>query len=370
MQPLIAKISVLGVLCLHFITPVFSTGTVTSMDPMIDIEVLHNDLNIADLPRLVNTNEAVAAYVKQYTLYGKRETEAILGRAMVYFPVFEKALADHQLPESLKFLPIVESGLYTEIVSSRGAAGLWQFMPATARHYGLLVNENVDERLDIEKSSKAAAVMLAELMDRFGDWRLALAAYNCGPGRVRKATRKAKSQDFNQIREYLPKQTQNYIDKFLAVCYVGQNFNTHGLAPKIPLDLEIRLQAKVLVKGAFSLQELATAGRTTVEALLALNPHFTSTTNPIHLAEDVAVPLFAQADLQCFLAQESKPTTPEILSKFLKIDWQSITSEVVQKISSSWSWQQLQASDSDLKHWARVRKSWINEPQSYLPSQI
>ncbi|MEM1359654.1 MAG: lytic transglycosylase domain-containing protein, partial [Bacteroidota bacterium] len=129
--------------------------------------------------------------LKDYLGNGSESTERMLGRANQYFPVFEYYLEKHGMPESLKYLAVAESMLVPRAVSGAKAVGLWQLMPATARGMGLRVDNVVDERMDLYRSTEAAVIMLKELHQQFGDWHLALAAYNCGPGRVRRAIRRA-----------------------------------------------------------------------------------------------------------------------------------------------------------------------------------
>jgi|GEM_PF-6759247 len=173
----------------------------------------------------------VAYYIKEYTVLGKKETTAILERATRYFPVFETHLSQAGLPEGLKYMPMVESNLLKDVVSYAGAGGLWQFMPATARFYGLTVNETIDERTDPERATEAAVKFLSDLNRQFCDWRLVLAAYNCGPGKVRRLLRQAGSNDFKDIQDQLPGQTQKYILKFIAATYVANNYQDLGLDP-------------------------------------------------------------------------------------------------------------------------------------------
>ena len=129
----------------------------------------------------------VKAYLARYLTYGIRETEAILGRGLVYLPVIEHYLEMNGLPEQLKFLPIIESELVPQAVSTQGAAGLWQIVPQTARSLGLVVDNQLDERKDLNRSTEAAVKYLKRLRKRYGNWELALVAYNCGPGRLNRA---------------------------------------------------------------------------------------------------------------------------------------------------------------------------------------
>ena len=173
----------------------------------------------------------VQSYIKEYTVLGRKETSAMLERATRYFPLFEAHLSQAGLPEGLKYMPMVESNLREEVTSYAGAAGLWQFMPATARFYGLTVNDTLDERTDPELATQAAVQFLTYLNRQFCDWRLVLAAYNCGPGKVRRLLRQATAADYDAIEDQLPGQTQKYIRKFIAATYVANNFQELGLEP-------------------------------------------------------------------------------------------------------------------------------------------
>ncbi len=156
-------------------------------------------------------DDDVEAYLRRYLTYGSKETEEMLGRAETIFPIVEHYLALHGLPEQLKYIPMVESSCVIYAVSTRGAAGLWQFIPSTATHFGLSINQYIDERMDPYKSTEAAVKYLKRLYDRFGSWELALAAYNCGPTRLSRTIQAFGSNDFWKIKEGLPKETQRYI---------------------------------------------------------------------------------------------------------------------------------------------------------------
>jgi membrane-bound lytic murein transglycosylase D len=163
---------------------------------------------------------------------GKRETEAALGRATLYFPIFEHYLRKYDLPEELKYIPYVETRLKSRALSEVGASGLWQFMPYTAQQYQLRLNKIVDDRYDPLRSTEAAARFLQDLYVEFDDWLLALAAYNCGSGRVQRAIRLSKSRDFWKLEQYLPHQTRNYIPTFIAAVYIGEFHEAHELEPQ------------------------------------------------------------------------------------------------------------------------------------------
>ncbi len=184
-----------------------------------------------NIPFPAEYDEEVVNWVRLYMTRGSRSFEKTLGKFPYYFPIFEAALREKGLPEELKYLSVVESGLIPDIESPVGASGLWQFMPNTAAFFDLTIDEWIDERCDPHRSSLAAANMLHFLYDQFEDWQLVLAAYNCGPGRVRKAIKRTGSRDYKAIRHLLPLQTRNYLVKYTAVAFVATHHHLLGLQP-------------------------------------------------------------------------------------------------------------------------------------------
>lgn len=161
--------------------------------------------------------------------------EMALGRAQYFLPHTEAVIAREGAPNGLKYLPLVESSYKPHSYSRSGARGIWQFMKGTARLYKLKVNRSVDQRLDPEKSAEAAIHFLTDLHDKFGDWNLALAAYNCGPGRVQRAINMSgmANPTYWDIRHLLPRETRRYVPKFIAATYVMENADQIGLLPNI-----------------------------------------------------------------------------------------------------------------------------------------
>lgn len=203
-------------------------------------------LNNLDSPVSIQPDPAVMEHIKQYVVGGYKGTERILGRTALYFPIFEHYLKVYRLPEQLKCLSVIESRLQPEALSSAGALGLWQFTTATARQYGLTVNEQVDERKDPVKSTEAAVRYLATLYAKYKDWALVLAAYNCGPGRLNQAMAVSGAKDFWTVRQYLPSETQAYVPRFIAANYLLAHYHDHGLVPLYPsYDLQITNTIKV-----------------------------------------------------------------------------------------------------------------------------
>lgn len=169
-------------------------------------------------------NGKVKEQMNKYLVTEGRALPGLVERSEEYFPMFEEVLEKHGLPKTLKNLAVVESRLDPGASSPVGAAGLWQIMPATGKELGLAVHE----RDNPEKSTEAAAKYLKRLHGMYDDWLLALAAYNCGPGNVNKAIRKAGGEkDFWAISAYLPKETRDYVPRFIAASYVMEYHNTH-----------------------------------------------------------------------------------------------------------------------------------------------
>lgn len=239
----------------------------------VSAEVIANRIAELPLPFEGRNTAQVRTYIRSYLVEGYRGSEDILGRAALYFPIFEHYLKLYNLPEELKFLPIVESALRPTVHSPVGAAGLWQFTASTARLYGLTVNSQIDERLDPHKATEAAVRMLAALHTQFGDWGLALAAYNCGPGRVRKAIRASGKKDFWSIQGFLPRESQRYIPGFIAAAYLMNYYTAHNLTPDYP-DYDMLDTRTFIVTRSL---HLGTVGRqlgVNYQILRKLNPSF------------------------------------------------------------------------------------------------
>lgn len=180
-------------------------------------------------------NPIVRSFINMYVDRKKGLVEAMLGMSLYYMPIFEQALDKYGLPMELKYLPVIESALNPNAVSKAGATGLWQFMLPTATGLGLEVNSVVDQRRDPYMASEAAAKFLKQLYNTYGDWSLAIAAYNCGPGNVNKALRRAGGgkKDFWEIYRFLPAETRDYIPAFIAANYVMTNFDKHNISPAL-----------------------------------------------------------------------------------------------------------------------------------------
>lgn len=192
---------------------------------------------LGQLPTVIEMpfNSVVRSFISMYADRKKQLVENMLGMSLYYMPIFEQALDKRGMPLELKYLPVIESALNPVAVSRAGATGLWQFMLKTATGLGLEVNSLVDERRDPYKSSEAAADYLMQLYNTFGDWSLAIAAYNCGPGNVNKALRRAGGgkKDFWEIYPFLPAETRGYVPAFIAANYVMNHYDKHNISPAL-----------------------------------------------------------------------------------------------------------------------------------------
>ena len=216
-------------------------------------------------------NQRIFSFIQYFTVRNRDYTKMVLSRKEKYFHLFEKTLSKHEIPTEIEYLSIVESGLDPKVKSRVGAMGLWQFMPATGKMYGMYVNSEVDDRMDPELSTEAAAKYLKSLYRMFGDWEVAMAAYNCGPGNVRKAIRRSGGKKtFWEIYDYLPKETRSYVPQFQAFLYVLNHLDEHNFnleEPTYPIEYE-----KIRFDRAFRLDKLAELTSLCLDELKELNP--------------------------------------------------------------------------------------------------
>jgi membrane-bound lytic murein transglycosylase D len=223
-----------------------------------------------DIPIVVNDD--VIKWMKYFTGPGRKYYSRWLARSTKYRPMMYAQLEEKGLPRDLVYLSMIESGYNAHAYSSADAAGLWQFIPSTARLYHLRVDYWVDDRRDPEMATEAGLAFLADLHDVFDDWMLAWAAYNTGPGRVRRATQKAGSKDFWVLEEgpYLHPETDNYVPKIIAAAIIGHHPERYGFTG---IEYQDELQyEKTRVEGSVDLEVLAKCAGISLEELQALNP--------------------------------------------------------------------------------------------------
>ncbi len=201
-----------------------------SLDSMTIVRRFDTLRRLSEVP--VYLDYRVFRFLEVYLIEKQDKTVGILSRAPLYMPIIEEYLDRAGLPDELKYMAVIESALTPTARSRSGAVGLWQFMHYTGKLYGLKINTFIDERRDPVRSTAAAIRYMKDLYAMFDNWLLAIAAYNCGPGNVRKAIRRAgTSTDFARIYYYLPRETRGYVPAFMAAMYVMNYAGRHGLYP-------------------------------------------------------------------------------------------------------------------------------------------
>ncbi len=243
------------------------------------------DKNAIPLP----TNKYVNKWIDYFTGSGRYGMQKFLERSGKYVESMKKVLTNKGLPEDLVYLPVIESGFATKALSNKGAMGYWQFMPSTARQYGLKVNSMVDERRDYIRSTEAAAVYLKKLYTVFGDWYLALAAYNAGENRVKSQLMRAETRNYWELidKKSLYKETRDYVPKYIAATLIAKSPESFGFK-QIKYMPEQNYQ-KLYVKKPIDLKKLARTMGTSYSKLKKLNPRYKTTRVPIYRGKSVLV---------------------------------------------------------------------------------
>lgn len=263
---------ILGVVILSLTTPFKSfsalENSLTHVHKDQLKERIENIRSEIDLRYTTEVHSIINTYIKNYRV----GSEILLGRTEKYFPIYEQEFEKQGVPRELKYVSVVESSLIPRAISHVGATGLWQFMKATGRLYGLTINSAVDERKDPIRSTSAASNYLKDLYHEFGDWTLALAAYNCGPGNVRKALNRSGRQDFWEIKNYLPRETRRYIPKYVAIAYVMNYFHLHGLEPM--MDEVPNRFATAIIYDYQSFKDISAKSGADLNTIYHLNPAF------------------------------------------------------------------------------------------------
>ena len=256
----------------HYINPNENCTMRTENPPVSDSIYMDR---LKRIPAIIEMpyNEIVRKFIDMYATRLRQKVAFMLSANNFYMPIFEEALDLYDLPLELKYLPVIESALNPMATSTQGATGLWQFMLRTGQVYGLKVNSLVDERRDPIKSTRAAARYLKDLYDIYQDWNLVLAAYNCGPGTINKAIRRAGGdKDFWEIYNYLPKETRGYVPAFIAANYIMTYYCEHYISP-----MEMRMPEStdtIHVSRPLNLNQVADVCKINIDELRALNPEF------------------------------------------------------------------------------------------------
>lgn len=248
----------------------------TPVDYELPTEVFKERLRLMDekSPFNIDYNPQLENLVKNFLKNRKRSYERLMGLSQFYFPMFEEAMARYDVPLEIKYLAIVESALNSKAVSRVGATGLWQFMYETGKQYGLKIDSYVDERSDAYKASDAAARYMAGMYKIFGDWELVLASYNSGAGNVSKAIRRSGGhQNFWNIKNKLPRETQGYVPAFLATMYIFEYHKEHGIVPQKPVANHFETDT-IAVKKKISFKQLSDLLDIPTSDIEFLNPSY------------------------------------------------------------------------------------------------
>ncbi len=232
-----------------------------------------NRLQNIDQAIHLSYNQVVKNFIQLYTERKRGLSEVIIGLSDYYFPIFEETLDRYDMPLELKYLAIIESALNPKARSRVGANGLWQFMYGTGKNMKLEINSFVDERRDPIKSTDAAARYLKKLYDLYGDWYLAIAAYNCGPGNVNRAIRRSGNKtNYWEIYYRLPRETRGYVPAFIAATYLMNYYKEHNLIPQVP-EMSIQTDT-IMVNEYLHFDQIASTLHIDKEELSSLNPMY------------------------------------------------------------------------------------------------
>ena len=269
-EPIVLPDSIIDLALLYLdTTPCESDTLITSLPDSVYKARLQALPFVIEMPY----HEIVRNYILRYVKYNPRQLATLQRKAQYYFPIFEDILAQYDLPYELCYMAVIESALNPHAHSHMGAAGLWQFMPSTGKLYGLEINSLVDERMDPIRSTHAACKFLKSLYNVFGDWNLAIAAYNCGPGNVNKAIHRAGGKrDFWSIYPFLPRETRGYLPIFIAAAYAMNYADVHGICPA-PVEYAM-VTDTIMTTERQHLRQIAAKLDVSLEELRRLNPQY------------------------------------------------------------------------------------------------
>jgi peptidoglycan lytic transglycosylase D len=324
----------------------------------------------ARTPFNVEYNTSLESVIKGYLKNRRQTLTRLMALSDYYFPMFEEFLDKHGLPLEMKYLAIVESALEPRATSRVGAQGLWQFMFSTGKMFGLDVNSYVDERSDPIMATEAACKYLKSLESSLGDWDLALAAYNSGPGNVAKALRRANGQtNYWNIRHYLPRETAGYVPAFLATMYIFEFAEEHGFKSEGPRFPFIATDT-VKVKKMTTLQHVAEVTNLSIEEVRFLNPSYKRDVIPVIKDENyvLRLPIDAvgkfvsneeaiYAYMEKELAEREKPL-PEVVELESKIRYRVRSGDYLGKIAEKYG-----VSVSSIKRWNGLRSNSLRVGQ-------
>ncbi len=235
-------------------------------------------------------NRIVRNFIEMYLFTKRDKLESIVGLSNYYFPIFDDIFDEYEVPNELKYMSVIESALNPRACSRTRAIGLWQFMYGTGRLYGLTINSLVDDRRDPIKATYAAVKFSKDLYAMFNDWQLVIAAYNCGPGNVKKAIRRAGGKrNFWEIYYYLPRETRGHVPAFIAAVYVVNYYREHNVIPKAityPLTSDT-----IMVTKKLNLGQISEVLKIPLETLRDMNPQYLCDIVPAYSTSPCAIRL-------------------------------------------------------------------------------
>lgn len=242
---------------------------IESVDSLLEARLALLDTSIMEYRLTEEVRRRIFNYVEHWPVAAGR----LLARSARFFPIFEEQLSAAEMPLGLKYVTVQESALRPWAVSQVGAGGLWQLMPGTARELGLTVNGELDERLDPELGCAAGLEYLKRQYEKYGDWSLALAAYNCGPGNVNRALRRSRGQSYWAIRRHLPRETRGYLPNIIAAAYVMAFYHEHEVIAN-QMELDLQITEAVTVYRRLSLYRVALVTGLRPEVVVELNAQY------------------------------------------------------------------------------------------------
>jgi membrane-bound lytic murein transglycosylase D len=309
-------------------------------------------------------NPALEKVINSYLLQRKKYYPALMAKAKYYFPMFEQYLDQYDVPLEMKYLAIVESALRPKVKSRVGATGLWQFMYGTGKQFDLKVSSYVDERQDPVKATVAACKYLSQLYKIFGDWDLALAAYNSGPGNVTKAIKRSGGfTNYWNIRPYLPRETAGYVPAFYATMYVFEYAEAHNIYAEIPEFFNFQTDT-IRVKRTVSLDQISEKINLDTETLAKLNPSYKLEIIPFIKDRKYALRLpsskmveFLDKEKEIYtLAAQDDAKREKPLPKYFEMDkrirYKVKSGDFLGKIANKYG-----VRVSDLKRWNRLKNN-------------
>ena len=334
-------------------------------------ELIYKRLKLLDesSPIDFSYNKSTEYYINKYLERDVKLISRMLGISPYYFPMMEQQLDKFQIPLELKYLAIVESALNPKARSRSGATGLWQFMYSTGEEYGLEVTSYIDERQDPLKSTIAACTYFERLYNMFGDWNLVLAAYNGGPGTLKRAMDKTELTNYWDLRPYLPKETQGYVPKFIAISYAMTFYKEHKIEI-INSEMDITQSDTISFKKQSPYYLISEMFCVSKETLNYLNPAYKKEILP--LGDVICLPKYVIMDIvrneDFFYEYLEKVDNKEILVNESRLVYIVEKGDYLGKISKQYN-----LSVPDIKQWNNLHSDNLSIGDKlilYIPDEI